>query len=252
MTKITILSGAGISAESGLGTFRSKDGIWAKYDLRTVATPAAFRGDPQMVLNFYNLRRTACREAQPNAAHLALARLEAEHKGAVTIITQNVDDLHERAGSKSVIHMHGELMRAKCASCDARWEAPMRMEAKDPCPNCKKPTTRPDVVWFGEETYHDDLIGPLLKNSDIFIVIGTSGQVYPAADFAHRAKQNGAKTILINLEPIDEEFDELVIGKASETVPAWVEGYLNEKESKRSLVASSPEGARPTRGLTKC
>lgn len=146
--KITILTGAGISAESGLGTFRSKDGIWAKYDLAKVATPEAFAADPAMVHEFYNLRRKACIEAQLNAAHFALAELQRTLPD-VTIVTQNVDDLHERAGARDVLHMHGELMRARCNACGHRWPASATMSPEDLCPDCNATAARPDVVWFG-------------------------------------------------------------------------------------------------------
>lgn len=226
MKTITILTGAGISAESGLGTFRSKDGIWAKYDIGKVATPAAFRANPRLVHDFYNLRRKACIEATPNAAHHALARLQASFKGKVHLITQNVDDLHERAGAIDVIHMHGELMLARCASCGQKWPAPRRMYHDDLCAFCGLAFTRPDVVWFGEEIYHMEKISEAVRAADLFVVIGSSGQVYPAADFACRAKQRGAKTLSLNLEPAEREFDDEMRGLASEVVPEWVEMIL--------------------------
>ena len=148
--KITILTGAGVSAESGLGTFRDMDGLWPRYDLEEVATPEGFARNPALVHDFYNARRANCADAQPNAAHEALAAL-AQGPHDVTLVTQNVDDLHERAGSRDVIHMHGELMRALCAACDHRWDAPLVMSPAAPCPACAAPATRPDVVWFGEQ-----------------------------------------------------------------------------------------------------
>ena len=146
---LMILTGAGISAESGLGTFRSRDGIWAKYDLKKVATPKAFTMNPQMVHDFYNLRRAACIEAVPNAAHAALARLQREWRGSYHLVTQNVDDLHECSGSTDVLHMHGELLKARCAACGHIWPAPAIMNRKDECPACHRSATRPDVVWCG-------------------------------------------------------------------------------------------------------
>ncbi|RYH10054.1 hypothetical protein EU800_09190 [Tropicimonas sp. IMCC6043] len=153
MKKIVILTGAGISAESGLGTFRDAGGIWSQYDLENVATPAGFARNPSLVHGFYNARRANALAARPNAAHRALARLERDWPGEVILVTQNIDDLHERAGHARVIHMHGELMGATCAACGAHWEAPREMRAADPCPECGEPKTRPDVVWFGEMPY---------------------------------------------------------------------------------------------------
>ncbi|WP_136684545.1 NAD-dependent deacylase [Falsirhodobacter xinxiangensis] len=225
MQTITILTGAGISAESGLGTFRSKDGIWAKYDLTKVATPEAFARDPEMVHEFYNLRREACAKAAPNAAHVALARLQREWPGEVVIVTQNVDDLHERAGA-SVLHMHGELMRARCSDCDHRWPAPAVMQISDPCPACGAAKARPDVVWFGEYPYFDDEISLAVRRSDLFAVIGSSGQVYPAAGYAGIAKRARIRTIEFNLKRTGGKFDQGRYGPATETVPFWVDEIL--------------------------
>lgn len=223
---LVILTGAGISAESGLGTFRSRDGIWAKYDLHKVATPRAFASDPKMVHDFYNLRRKACLEAVPHAGHRALARLQSEWRGDFHLISQNVDDLHERAGSEGVLHMHGELLRALCHSCGHRWDAPRRMTPVDECPRCFLTATRPDVVWFGEEPYHMAEIYRLARSADLFVVIGSSGQVYPAADLADVARQCGAQTYEINLEATGGPFQSGLYGKASEVVPEWVERLL--------------------------
>ena len=178
--KIVILTGAGISAESGLGTFRDRDGLWTTYDLREVATPEGFARDPAKVHAFYNARRRNAAEAAPNAAHHALARLQNDHTGEVVLVTQNVDDLHERAGG-TAIHMHGALARAKCAACGARWEARLVMSAEDACEVCGATATRPDIVWFGEFPEHMDEIATHLDSADLFVAIGTSGQVYPAA-----------------------------------------------------------------------
>ena len=222
--KIAILTGAGISAESGLGTFRDTDGLWTKYDLNEVATPEGFSRNPALVHDFYNARRANCAEATPNAAHDALARL-AESQHDVTIITQNVDDLHERAGAPSVIHMHGELTRARCAHCGATWDAPMVMDKDDPCPSCGQAATRPDVVWFGEVPYMMDQISDAVARADLFVAIGTSAEVYPAAGLVELAR---GETLEINLAPSarTNAFDARQFGPATEVVPAWVSELL--------------------------
>ena len=228
--KILILTGAGVSAESGLGTFRDKGGVWTRYDLSEVATPEGFARDPQKVIDFYNMRRANARDAQPNAAHLALARLQSEYtRGEVTLVTQNVDSLHEAAGSDA-LHMHGAHGVARCAACDARWPAPLVMSLDDQCPDCGRPETRPDVVWFGEVPHHLPRIAGHLRTADLFVAIGTSGTVYPAAGFVAEARARGARTVEINLEPsqVAGQFDEVILGPATETVPAWVERVLRE------------------------
>ncbi|PXW72824.1 NAD-dependent deacetylase [Loktanella sp. PT4BL] len=218
--KIAILTGAGVSAESGLGTFRDAGGLWTQYDLNDVATPEGFARNPALVHDFYNARRANCAEASPNAAHEALAALAA---GAhdVTLITQNIDDLHHRAGSPDLIHMHGELMRALCAQCDARWDAPLVMSPHDPCPACAAKATRPDVVWFGEIPYHMDAIAQTVATADLFVAIGTSAEVYPAAGLVELAQ---GQTLEINLEPSARAnaFDAHRFGPATQVVPAWV------------------------------
>jgi NAD-dependent deacetylase len=219
MTRIVVLTGAGLSAESGLGTFRDKGGIWSQYDLAEVATPEGFAADPAKVHAFYNARRANAAGAAPNAAHEALVRLEAA--GAL-IITQNVDDLLTRAGAREVVHMHGQLARALCAACDARWDAPPEMSVADCCPSCGGGPCRPDIVWFGEFPYHMERIADAVQACDLFVAIGTSGQVYPAAGFAQEAAASGAQTLEINLEPSGARFDRVIEGPASETVPAWV------------------------------
>lgn len=227
--KIVILTGAGISAESGLGTFRDKDGLWTKVKLEDVATPEGFARDPAMVQDFYNQRRRNCADASPNAAHEALARLEAgPHE--VLIVTQNVDNLHERGGSQQVIHMHGELMAQLCAACEDRRSCDRDLAVGDACPACDKPTLRPDVVWFGEIPYHMEVIWDELRQADLFVSIGTSGQVYPAAAFAQDARRYGAQTLELNLEPSDgaSDFDEAWYGPATEVVPEWVQSMLGE------------------------
>jgi NAD-dependent deacetylase len=226
---IVVLTGAGLSAESGLSTFRDKGGIWSKYDYRDVATPEGFARDPGVVLDFYNQRRQGHADVAPNAAHVALARLERKHPGDVVIVTQNIDALHEAAGSQHLIHMHGELLKALCASCGARhpWEEDIAGDT--PCPACA--TTggmRPDVVWFGEMPYHMERIAAHLSAADLFVSIGTSGNVYPAAGFVADARMNGAHTVELNLEPSEGAslFAEAIHGPATEVVPAYVERLL--------------------------
>lgn len=230
--RVVILTGAGISAESGLGTFRDTDGLWTQYDLEDVATPGGFARDPALVHDFYNARRANCRGAAPNAAHHALALLEAALPGRVTIVTQNVDDLHQQAGSTEVIQMHGALMRALCASCGHRWPAPAEMNPADPCPACAAPATRPDVVWFGEVPYQLEEIAALIETATHFAAIGTSGQVWPAAGFAAAARQRGAVCTELNLEPSDisSEFQNRHYGPATQIVPEWVAALLNKTD----------------------
>ncbi|MEM8776196.1 MAG: NAD-dependent deacylase [Pseudomonadota bacterium] len=232
MPSIVILTGAGISAESGLGTFRDEGGLWAQHAIEDVATPQGFARNPALVHEFYNARRKQAAEAEPNAAHFALARLEAGFDGDVLIVTQNVDALHEKAGSKNVLHMHGKLAGAMCNACQHRWPAPLTMQESDLCPGCSSPETRPDVVWFGEIPYHMEQIEPALAVADTFVAIGTSGQVYPAADYGRIAKYYGAHTVEINLEAsgVSNDFAEQILGPASETVPKWVDQLLSKKQ----------------------
>ena len=227
-TEIVVLSGAGLSAESGLGTFRDAGGIWTKYDLAEVATPEGFATDPAKVHDFYNARRANCRDAAPNAAHHALARLEAAMGARVLIVTQNIDDLMERAGVRRAVHMHGELMRALCHSCGHRWDAPAAMRPDDTCPACGAMAARPDVVWFGEIPYEMERIAGALAACDMFVSIGTSGSVYPAAGFVQEAALGGARTLELNLAPSDgaDLFDEVRHGPASTLVPAWVDEVI--------------------------
>lgn len=228
MGSIVILTGAGISAESGLGTFRDKGGLWAKFNPTELASPRAFAKDPARVHEFYNLRRTACVEAEPNAAHLALAQLERDFSGKVLIVTQNVDDLHQRAGSADVLQMHGALLRAKCAGCGMKWQAAPIMSAEDTCPSCGAKACRPDIVWFGESPYHMAEIRAALAACDLFVVIGSSGTVYPAAGFASIAREYGIRTLSINLDyPAGaSSFDEMMTGTATNLVPRWVKQML--------------------------
>ena len=220
--RITVLTGAGISAESGIRTFRATDGLWEEHRIEDVATPEGFRRDPVLVHRFYNMRRADAARARPNAAHKALARLAKSHD--VTLITQNVDDLHERGGSPEVIHMHGSLLGALCANCGHRWPATLVMRSLDPCPSCGKPATRPDIVWFGEIPYHMDRIWKAVEDADIFAAIGTSGQVYPAAGLAQHARRNWAETVELNLVPsaVSGDFTDMRAGPATRVVPEWV------------------------------
>lgn len=229
MGKIVILTGAGISAESGLGTFRDEDGLWAQHRIEDVATPEGFARNPDLVHAFYNARRENASAADPNAAHTALARLQRDYDGEVIIVTQNVDNLHEKGGSTGVIHMHGILHGALCHTCDHRWTAPATMQTADPCPSCGASATRPDVVWFGEIPYRMEEIFDHLATADLFASIGTSGQVYPAANFVTEARAAGAHTVELNLEPSlgASQFLERHQGRASEIVPAWVDALLS-------------------------
>ena len=228
--KIVILTGAGISAESGLGTFRAEGGLWAQHRIEDVATPEGFARDPQLVVDFYNARRAQAAEAEPNAAHQALARLEQSWSGDVILVTQNVDDLHERAGMERVIHMHGALKSALCAACGHRWPAPLVMAPRDACVSCGAPAARPDIVWFGEMPYQMEEIYDHLATADMFASIGTSGNVYPAAGFVAEARRYGARTIEFNLEPsaVGSQFEDLRIGPATQTIPAWVDEVLSQ------------------------
>ena len=224
--KIVILTGAGVSAESGLGTFRDKGGVWTQYDLSEVATPEGFARDPAKVHGFYNARRANAAGAVPNAAHFAIARLQGALDGEVVLVTQNVDGLHEAAGSKA-IHMHGRLDRAICAACSKVWDAPLAMHRDDLCPFCDAQATRPEIVWFGEMPKEMQAIDDHLSSSDVFVAIGTSGQVYPAAGFVEVAKSSGARTVEMNTEATGNTlFDHVELGPATQTVPAWVERLL--------------------------
>ncbi|SDY77834.1 NAD-dependent deacetylase [Jannaschia faecimaris] len=220
MNPVVILSGAGLSAESGLGTFRDVDGLWTRFDLAEVATPEGFARDPALVHDFYNARRANMAQARPNAAHVALARLS--KMPGVTLVTQNVDNLLERAGAQGVVHMHGQLSRALCHSCGARWDAPAVMDSEAPCPACRTTAIRPDVVWFGEIPYHMDRIEKALAQADLFVSIGTSGTVYPAAGFVDLARRGGARTLELNLVASGGAFDAVREGPATKVVPDWV------------------------------
>lgn len=234
-SNIVILTGAGISAESGLATFRDKGGVWAKYDYREVATPEGFARNPALVHEFYNMRRRDAQGVKPNAAHAALAALERDARRTlgsatvVTLVTQNVDPLHEAAGSANVIHMHGELLKAWCTMCDDRRHWTADLGTTTPCPNCGATGhMRPDIVWFGEIPYAMDRISAALSEADLFVSIGTSGNVYPAAGFVREARSMGAHTVELNLEPSEGRslFAEAHHGAATEIVPHFVRRLL--------------------------
>ena len=227
---IVILTGAGVSADSGVATFRGPEGLWEGHRVEDVATPEAFVRDPALVHAFYDARREKLASVQPNAAHDALARLDAEWPGELLLVTQNVDDLHERAGSKRLVHMHGQLKSGWCLRCNGRfgWEGAMGEGAE--CPGCGTTgMVRPDIVWFGEIPYQMERIDEALQRCDLFVSIGTSGAVYPAAGFVQTARYCGARTLEMNLEPSLGSFlfDESRTGRASELVPAWVDELLD-------------------------
>ena len=225
---IVILTGAGISAESGIDTFRDGGGLWEQHRVEDVATPEGFARDPELVQRFYDARRAAVQTVEPNPAHRALAKLDAAWEGDLLVVTQNVDDLHERAGAKRVLHMHGELLSALCGECARRhtWSEPLI--DRPACPGCGRKALRPDVVWFGEMPYEMERIYDALRQADLFVSIGTSGAVYPAAGFVRDAREFGASTLELNLERGEGSywFDESRQGKAGELVPDWVEEVL--------------------------
>jgi NAD-dependent deacetylase len=229
INNIVILTGAGVSAESGVATFRGPDGLWEGHRVEDVATPEAFDRDPALVHAFYDARRVKLGAVEPNAAHKALARLDAEWPGELLLVTQNVDDLHERAGSRRLIHMHGALLKGWCLACDERftWEGPMGQGAE--CSACGVTgQVRPDIVWFGEMPYDMERIEEALQRADLFVSIGTSGAVYPAAGFVQTARYCGARTLEMNLEPslASTFFDQSRIGPAGKLVPEWVKEVL--------------------------
>ncbi|WP_226700779.1 NAD-dependent deacylase [Qipengyuania gaetbuli] len=228
LRNIVVLTGAGISAESGIDTFRSAGGLWERHRVEDVATPEGFARDPELVQRFYDARRAAVQEVAPNAAHEALARLDAEWGGELLIVTQNVDDLHERAGARRVLHMHGELLSALCPICERRhrWTGPLL--DRPACPTCEAHSLRPDVVWFGEMPYQMDRIYAALRQADLFVSIGTSGAVYPAAGFVRDARDLGARTLELNLDRSEGShwFHESRQGRAGDLVPHWVSEIL--------------------------
>jgi NAD-dependent deacetylase len=222
--KVVVLTGAGVSAESGVPTFRDADGLWEGHRVEDVATPEAYEYQPSVVQAFYDERRAALAGVEPNAAHRALADLEAVLGDDLLVVTQNIDDLHERGGSSRVLHMHGELRSALCRGCGGRVPWTDDLSDYPPCPRCGVTELRPDVVWFGEIPYDMDRILAALDEADVFVSIGTSGAVYPAAGFVQYAGARGARTVELNLEPSagSHLFDDARHGPASVLVPAWV------------------------------
>lgn len=231
MSRIVILTGAGVSAESGIRTFRAQDGLWEEHRVEDVATPEGFERDPALVHRFYNERRAQLQgpAVRPNLAHEALARLEREWPGEFLLVTQNIDDLHERAGSRKLVHMHGELLKARCARTGSvtEWREPLSTETKCPCCGAIG-SLRPHVVWFGEMPLELPRIFGALEACAIFAAIGTSGQVYPAAGFVESI-QRGARTVELNLEgsAVSSRFGERRAGPAGEVVPPWVDELLD-------------------------
>ena len=228
--RVVILTGAGISAESGLPTFRDAQGLWEGHRFEDVATPEAFHRDRALVHRFYNLRRAAARGVAPNAAHIALARLEAALPDRCLLVTQNIDGLHQRAGSNPLC-MHGEIAKSRCAACDDVRPIDLDLSGEMACGKCgTRGMLRPHVVWFGEVPFYLHEIALALAGCDYFLSIGTSGHVYPAAGFVRHAREGGAKCVEFNLVGTEtsREFQEHHTGPATETVPVWVEEFLRE------------------------
>jgi len=225
---LVILTGAGISAESGIRTFRAADGLWEDHRIEDVATPEAFARDPALVHRFYNERRRQLLSVEPNPAHVALARLEAAWEGDFLLVTQNVDDLHERAGSRQLLHMHGSLRSVKCLTCEKAFTWTHDLGARDACPGCASSNSlRPDIVWFGEMPYQMERIQDALARAELFVSIGTSGNVYPAAGFARLAWKARRVEINLGASQISRDFDEHLVGPAATEVPKFVERLLN-------------------------
>lgn len=229
--KVVILTGAGISAESGIRTFRAEDGLWEDHRVEDVATPEAFQQNPKLVQRFYNERRQpiASKQVEPNPAHMALAKLEREFDGSVMLVTQNIDNLHEQAGFNNVLHMHGEILKIRCNSTEQIFDCDHDVFTDDLCSCCQQVgNLRPHIVWFGEMPFYMDEIYQALSQCDLFVSIGTSGNVYPAAGFVQVANQAGAQSLEINLEAsmVATDFAETRYGKAGELVPVWVDELL--------------------------
>lgn len=231
--KIVILTGAGISAESGIRTFRATDGLWEEHRVDDVATPEGFVRDPELVQRFYNQRRYQLQQPdiKPNAAHYALAKLEHLLGDNFLLVTQNIDNLHEKAGNRRIIHMHGELLKARCCQSGQVIDWKGDLTTNDRCHCCQFPQPlRPHIVWFGEMPLGMEMIYQALSSVDIFIAIGTSGHVYPAAGFVHEAKLAGAHTVELNLEPsqVESQFDEKYYGAATKIVEKYIDGLVAE------------------------
>ena len=235
LRSIVILTGAGISAESGIRTFRASDGLWEDHRIEDVASPEGYWRDPALVHQFYNARRRQLLDGvEPNAGHYALAKLQREFPGTVTLVTQNIDNLHEQAGSHHVIHRHGELLKSRCSYSEKVWDCRNDLDTSSICQCCNIPgTLRPHVVWFGEMPLQMDVIYRELENCDLFISIGTSGNVYPAAGFFQVARQAGATTVELNLEASANaaEFDFQDYGPATEILPKFVGKLLSPRSN---------------------
>lgn len=248
LPRVVVLTGAGISAESGIRTFRAEDGLWEDHRVEDVATPEGFTRNPQQVQDFYNQRRRQLQqpEVQPNAAHMALAELEAALGDRFLLVTQNIDNLHERAGNRNVIHMHGELLKVRCANSGQilHWNEDVKPD--DRCHCCQFPSAlRPHIVWFGEMPLQMDEIYTAIAAADYFVAIGTSGHVYPAAGLVHEARLQGAHTVELNLEPsqVGSEFEQKQYGLASQVVPEWVHNVLKMIARPITLNDSEPLSA---------
>lgn len=238
LQSIVVLTGAGISAESGIRTFRAVDGLWEDHRIEDVASPEGFARDPELVHRFYNARREQLlsAEVRPNAAHDALAKLEESFDGDFLLVTQNIDNLHERAGSNNLLHMHGEALKMRCQSCRTVLDCKRAIDTTTACDGCGNTgTLRPHIVWFGEMPFYMNEIEAALAACDLFLSIGTSGNVYPAAGFVQLAKAAGAHTVEINLEPSNTQslFDEKLYGKAGDTLPGYVDSILNGQSDSR-------------------
>lgn len=233
--RVVVLTGAGISAESGFTTFRADDGLWEKHRVEDVATPQGYARDPELVQSFYNGLRAKLHDAKtmPNAAHLALAQLEEALGDHLLVVTQNVDNLHERAGSRNLIHMHGELLKVRCDFSGQVYDWSADVQDVDRC-HCCSPARRlrPHIVWFGEMPLQMDEIYDAISKADYFISIGTSGHVYPAAGFVQVARDAGVHTVELNLEPslVQSQFDEKIYGQASQVVPQYVQQFLQQMQ----------------------
>jgi NAD-dependent deacetylase len=228
-SSIVVLTGAGISAESGIQTFRAEDGLWENHPVEEVATPEGFERNPQLVHQFYNERRAQLLSdaTRPNAAHTALAKFEHDFDGSFLLITQNIDNLHERAGSQNLLHMHGEILKMRCVNSQLVFDIRQDLSFDTECRCCRSPgNLRPHIVWFGEMPFHMNQINQALEACDLFVSIGTSGNVYPASGFYQTAKIRRAHTVELNLEATPSSFDEKHLGPATQEVPIFFEALL--------------------------
>lgn len=235
--QIVVLTGAGVSQESGVATFRDSNGLWENHRIQDVATPEAYLRNPQLVQDFYNARRRQVVTVHPNKAHQALVHLEQQWKGEFLLVTQNVDDLHDRAGSKNLIHMHGEILKVRCTKCRHIWHHANDVAIDMSCISCDaKGSVRPHIVWFGEMPLEMDHIDQALSGCDLFIAVGTSGEVYPAAGFMQQARMAGAQTLELNLQSTgrSSHFHQGIYGPAGTVVPEVVHALLQNMESSHS------------------